>query len=207
MLKLYYSPGACALASHIAFEEAGAEYEAVKIDLRKGEQKTPEYLAVNPAGVTPALETDRGVLTENAVIMPWIADLHPEKNLVPADAFERARMDAFNGWAGSSLHPALGRLLFGKPKPPEGEAREQALSVVKDKLALAEHHLLKGPFVMGEQYTVADGYLSVFTRWSRQAGILDAGDYPKLNAHLDAVQARPAVQRALKAQEIEPVGA
>lgn len=206
MLKLYYSPGACALASHIAFEEAGADYEGVKIDLKAGEQKTPRYLSINPAGVTPALETDEGVLTENAVIMPWIADRHPDKNLVPQDAFQRAKMDSFNGWAGSSLHPALGRLLFGKPKPPEGEAREQALSVVKDKLALAEEHLLKGPFVMGEQYTVADGYLSVFTRWSRQAGILDADVYPKLNAHLDAVQARPAVKRALKAQGIEPVG-
>ena len=205
MLKLYYSPGACALASHIAFEEAGADYEGVKIDLKKGEQKTPDYLAVNPAGVTPALETDKGVLTENAVIMPWIADRHPETNLVPKDPFERAQMDSFNGWAGSSLHPALGRLLFSRP-PLEGEAKEAVLKTVKDKRTLAEQHLLKGPFVMGEQYTVADGYLSVFTRWSRQAGILDAGEFPKLNAHLDAVQARPAVQRALKAQGIEPVG-
>lgn len=205
MLKLYYSPGACALASHIAFEEAGADYEGVKIDLKKGEQKTPEYLEVNPAGVTPALATEQGVLTENAVIMPWIADRHPEKNLVPADAFQRARMDAFNGWAAASLHPALGRLMFSRP-PLEGDAKDAALKVVQDKLALAEQHLLKGPFVLGAQYTVADGYLSVFTRWSRQAGILDAGDYPKLNTHLDEVQARPAVQRALKAQGIEPVG-
>ncbi|MFN3815016.1 glutathione S-transferase family protein [Brevundimonas sp.] len=205
MLKLYYSPGACALASHIAFEEAGADYEAVKIDLKKGEQRTPEYLAVNPAGVTPALETDQGVLTENAVIMPWIADKHPGTNLVPTDAFERARMNAFNGWAGASLHPALSRLMFSRP-PLEGEAKDAARKLVNDKLALAEQHLLKGPFVMGDQYTVADGYLSVFTRWCRQTGILDARTYPKLNAHLDAVQARPAVQRALKAQGIELVG-
>ncbi|MFN4295604.1 MAG: glutathione S-transferase family protein [Brevundimonas sp.] len=205
MVKLYYSPGACALASHIAFEEAGADYEAVKIDLKAGEQKTPEYLAVNPAGVTPALETDQGVLTENAVIMPWIADRHPEKNLVPAEPFARARMNAFNGWAAASLHPALSRLMFSRP-PVEGDAKEAALKVVNDKLTLAEQHLLKGPFVMGDQYTVADGYLSVFTRWCRQAGILDEGRYPKLNAHLDQVQARPAVQRALKAQGIEPVG-
>ena len=204
MLKLYYSPGACALASHIAFEEAGAQYEAAKIDLKKGEQKTPEYLAVNPAGVTPALETDQGVLTENSVIMTWIADLHPDKNLAPADAFDRARMDAFNGWAGSSLHPALGRLLFSRP-PLEGEAREAALANALQKLRLVEDHLLEGPFVMGDQYTVADGYLSVFTRWSRQAGFLDRETFPKLNAHLDVVQARPAVLRALKAQGIEPV--
>lgn len=204
MLKLYYSPGACALASHIAFEEAGAQYEAVRIDLKKGEQRTPEYLAVNPAGVTPALETDQGVLTENSVIMTWIADLHPDKALVPEDAFERARMEAFNGWAGSSLHPALGRLLFARP-PLEGEAREAALKIALQKLELAEHHLLKGPWVMGGQYTVADGYLSVFTRWCRQAGLLGKDDFPRLNAHLDVVQARPAVIRALKAQGIEAV--
>ncbi len=205
MLKLYYSPGACALASHIAFEEAGADYESVKIDLKAGEQKAPDYLAINPAGVTPALVTDEGVLTENAVIMSWIADLHPDRNLVPADAFQRARMDAFNGWAAASLHPVLSRLMFSRP-PLEGDARDAALKAVKDKLALAEQHLLKGPFVMGDQYTVADGYLSVFTRWSRQARILDGDAYPKLNTHLDAVQARPAVQRALKAQGIDPVG-
>lgn len=204
MLKLYYSPGACALASHIAFEEAGAQYEAVKIDLKKGEQKTPAYLAVNPAGVTPALETDQGVLTENSVIMTWIADLHPDKGLVPADSFQRARMDAFNGWCGASLHPALGRLLFSRP-PLEGEAREAALANALQKLKLAEDHFLTEPWVMGEQYTVADGYLSVFTRWSRQAGFLDKGDFPRLNAHLDAVQARPAVIRALKAHGIDPV--
>lgn len=203
MLKLYYSPGACALASHIAFEEAEAKYEAVKIDLKKGEQKAPEYLAVNPAGVTPALVTGQGVLTENTVIMRWIADLHPDKDLVPADDFERARMTAFNVWASASLHPALGRLLFSRPAL-EGEAREAALRNALDKLRLAEDHLLQGPWVMGEQYTVADGYLSVFTRWSRQAGFLDRGDFPKLNAHLDVVQARPAVIRALKAQGIEP---
>ena len=95
--------------------------------------------------------------------------------------------------------------MFSRP-PLEGDARDAALKAVKDKLALAEQHLLKGPFVMGDQYTVADGYLSVFTRWSRQARILDGDAYPKLNTHLDAVQARPAVQRALKAQGIDPVG-
>ena len=86
MLKLYYSPGACALASHIAFEEAGPDYEGVKIDLKKGEQKTPDYLAINPAGVTPALATDQGVLTENAVIMPWIADRPGRPCIRPWDA-------------------------------------------------------------------------------------------------------------------------
>jgi glutathione S-transferase len=76
-LKLYYSPGACALASHIGLEEAGADYQLEKIDLRAGQQKTPEYLAVNPAGSTPALATDQGVLTQNSAILPWVAQQHP----------------------------------------------------------------------------------------------------------------------------------
>lgn len=204
MLKLYYSPGACALASHIAFEEAEADYEAVKIDLKKGEQRTPEYLAVNPAGVTPALATDDGVLTENLVIMDFIARRHPDKALQPVDGFDWAQLTAFNTWLTASLHPALGRLLYSRP-PLEGEAREAALANALQKLDLAEQTLLKGPWVRGEAYSTGDGYLSVFTRWARQAGILDKTRFPKLNAHLDVVQTRPAVQRALKAQGVDAV--
>lgn len=204
MLKLYFSSGACSLASHIAFEEAGVDYEAVKIDLRKGEQKTPEYLAVNPAGVTPALETDQGVLTENLAILDYVARIRPDRALRPDEPFAREQLLALNAWLGSSLHPALSRVLFARP-PLEGEAREAALQNVLQKLDLAEQHLLQGPWVLGEVYSTADGYLSVFTRWARQATFLDKDRYPRLNAHLDVVQARPAVQRALKAQGIEPV--
>lgn len=203
MLKLYFSSGACALASHIALEEAGAAYEAIKIDLRKGEQKTPEYLAVNPAGVTPALATERGVITQNPAILRFVADTHPTAELAPAgDPFEAARFDAVNGWMSSSLHPALGTLLF---RGLEGEAREQALQTALAKLDLAERRYVEGPFVFGERYTAADGYLSVFARWARQASILDQNRFPKLNALLDAVQARPAVKRVLEAEGIEPV--
>lgn len=205
MLNLYYSPGACALASHIGFEEAGADYEAVKIDLKAGEQKTPEYLAVNPAGVTPALQTERGVITENAAILAFLAQTFPNANLAPVDdAFAFARFNAFNGWLGSSLHPALGKVLFSRP-PLEGEAKAAATKLALDKLTLVETTLLEGPWVFGDTWTASDGYLSVFTRWARQAGILDKQDYPKLNAHLDLVQSRDAVKRALKAQGIEPV--
>lgn len=205
MLKLYYSPGACAMASHIALEEAGADYDLVKIDLKAGEQRTPEYLAINPAGSTPALVTDEGVLTENLVIMGYVAQTHPEAKLADVDSsFNFGKMQSLNGWLGSSLHPALGRLIFSRP-PLEGEAKEAALKTALDKLDLAEQHLLVGPWAMGEAYTVADGYLSVFTRWSRQAGILDTARYPRLNDHLDRVQARPAVRKVLEMEGIEAV--
>lgn len=117
MLKLYYSPGACAMASHIALEEAGADYQAIRIDLKAGEQKTPEYLKINPAGVTPALVTDEGVLTENLVIMGYVAQTHPEAKLADNESsFHFGKMQAFNGFLGASLHPAIGRALFAKPR-------------------------------------------------------------------------------------------
>lgn len=205
MLKLYYSPGACAMASHIALEEAGADYELVAIDLKTGQQKTPEYLAINPAGVTPALVTDEGVLTENLVIMGYVAQTHPEAKLADNNSsFGFGKMQAFNGYLGSSLHPAIGRVLFARP-PLEGEARDKALEMALAKYDLVEQHLLKGPWAMGDQYTVADGYLSVFTRWLRQANLLNAVRFPKLNAHLDRVQDRPAVQRVLSMEGLVPV--
>ena len=205
MLKLYYSPGACALASPLAREEAHAEYEPVRIDLSKGEQKTPEYLAVNPAGVTPALVTDEGVLTENLAIMWYVAATHPEAELLPpADPpWELARLHAVNGYLGSSLHPAIGKVLFSRP-PLDGEARAKALETALAKYDLVEHHLLKGPWVMGERFTVADGYLSVFTRWLRVNDLLDKERFPKLNAHLTLVQSRPCVQKALHVEGLHP---
>ncbi len=205
MLKLYYSAGACALASHIALEEAGADYEIQPIDLKAGEQRSAEFLAVNPAGVTPALATDAGVLTENLVIMGYVAQTHAGANLADTDSsFNFGKMQSLNGWLGSSLHPAIGRLLFSRP-PLEGDARAAQLELALKKYDLAEQHLFVGPWAMGDQYTVADGYLSVFTRWARQAGLLDKARFPRLNDHLDRVQARPAVQRVLAAEGIEPV--
>ena len=206
-LTVFISPGACAMASHSALEEAGLDYEAKVIDLKKGEQKTPEYLAINPAGVTPALRTDQGVITQNAAILAWVAQTHPERKLAPVDdAFGMARFNAFNGWLASSLHPAIGKVLFSRP-PLEGEAKDEATEQALAKYDLAEQHLVEGPFVFGDTWTLADNYLSVFSRWARQAKLLDAGRYPKLNAHLERVQDRPAFRRMLEAEGLEPVAA
>ncbi len=205
MLKLYFSSGACALASHIALEEAEADYEGVSIDLKSGQQKTPEYLAINPAGVTPALETNRGVITQNNAILAYVAQTHADKDLAPLDdAFEMARFHAANGFFASSLHPAIGKVLFSRP-PLTGDAKAEAAELALAKYRLVEEHLLEGPWVLGQRWSLSDGYLSVFTRWARQAGMLDPVAFPKLNDHLDRVQARPAVQRALKAQGIAVV--
>ena len=202
MMKLYYSPGACSLASHIALEEAGAAHELEKIDLRAGQQKSPEYLAVNPKGSTPALKTDRGVLTENPVIMAYIAQEHPQAGLTPDDSFAMSQLQSFNMFLASSVHPALGRALFGGL---EGEAAAQAKSMALAKLQLVEDHLFKGPWAAGERFSIADGYLYVFVRWATQAGWLNAETFPKLSEHLQRVQQRPAVQRTLEHEGLQPV--
>lgn len=205
MLKLYYSAGACALASHIALEEAGADYEVEHVDLRKGEQRLPAYLAINPVGSTPALVTAEGVLTENAVIMGHVARIYPDAGLAPdPSSFAFSKMQSLNGWLASSLHPAIGRLLFSRP-PLEGEAKSGQAEIALGKFDIVEQHLLVGPWAMGAHHTFADGYLSVFTRWARQAGLLDVTRFPRLNDHLDRVQARPAVQRVLTSEGLTPV--
>ncbi|MNS99505.1 Glutathione S-transferase GST-4.5 [compost metagenome] len=204
MLKLYYSPGACAMASHIALEEAGADYDLQKIDLRQGEQRTPEYLAINPAGVTPALATEQGVITQNVAILAYVAQTHPQAGLAPTQAYAFARMQAFNAWLASSLHPAIGKVLFSRPQL-EGAARDEALEQALAKYDLAEQHLLVGPWALGADHSVTDGYLMVFTRWARQADLLDQARFPGLNAHLDRVQSRPAVQRALALEGLSAI--
>lgn len=207
MLTLYISPGACAMASHSALEEAGADYATEVIDLRSGQQRTPGYLAINPAGATPALKTDKGVITQNAAILTFVAETFPDAGLAPLDdPFEMARFNGFNGFLGSSLHPALGKVLFSRP-PLDGDAKDEAVQFALGKLDLAEQHLVEGPWVFGDRWTLADDYLMVFERWARQTGLLDKARYPKLNAHLDGVQARPAVVRMLKAEGLEPVTA
>ena len=204
MLKLYISPGACATASHIALEEAGADYQTQVIDLKTGQQKTPEYLAVNPAGVTPALETDHGVITQNAAILALVAQTHLDRKLAPTEPYALAAFNAFNGFLASSLHPAIGKVLFSRP-PLEGEAKDQAIEMALSKYQLVEDHHLKGDYVLGDSFSLADGYLLVFERWARQAGLLDAARFPRLNAHLDRIQARPAVQRVLEAEGLSVV--
>lgn len=205
MLKLYISPGACALASHIALEEAGADYETEVIDLKTGQQRTPEYLAVNPAGVTPALQTEKGVITQNAAILAFVAQTHPDRKLAPIDdphAF--AAFNAFNGFLGSSLHPAIGKVLFSRP-PLDGDAKAQAVEQALAKYQLVEDHWLQGPWLFGEGFTLADGYLAVFTRWARQFRLLDPAGFPGLNDHLDRVQARPAVARVIAVEGLTVV--
>ena len=205
MLKLYISPGACATAAHVALEEVGVEYTTEVIDLGKGEQKSEAYLAINGAGETPALVTDRGVITQNSAILAYLAETVPGQTVAPAhDPFAMAQFNAFNGFLTSRLHPSIGTLLFANP-PLVGEARDNAVKYALSKLQIVEDRLAIGPWVFGNSFTLSDGFLMVFERWAKRAGILDTGRFPKLNEHLDRVQKREAVGRVLASEGLQPI--
>jgi len=104
MYKLYYAPGTCALASHIALEEAGADYSATRLDFKANQQQSPDYLGINPKGRVPALVTDRGILTENPAILAYVAQSAPDKKLMPEDAFAFAQAQSFNSYLCSTVH-------------------------------------------------------------------------------------------------------
>lgn len=206
-LRLFTAPGTCALASHIALEEAGADYEAVFIDVRGGEQNQPAYRAVNPKGRVPALEVPgRGVLTENPVILGYVAQTHPEARLARIDdRFAFGDMQAFNMFLCATVHPAFAHMY----RPYRYADGEQAQAAMKAKApdALAEHFSLieqrfsdGRPWAMGEDYTVADPYLFVFSGWLRRSFPEVAARFPKALAHHARVEDRSAVRRVLEKQ-------
>ena len=203
MFKLYYAPGTCALASHIALEEAGADYETERLDFKRNEQNSAEYLAINPKGRVPALATDQGVLTENPAILAYLAHSFPAADLAPLDdPFAFASMQAFNLFLCSTVHVAFAHA-FRPERYADGEAPAQAMrakapQALAGAFALIENTLEDGrPYVMEDRYTVADAYLLVFSRWMDSRGLGSLAAFPMTAAHLARISARPAVVRAL----------
>lgn len=202
-LRLFYAPGTCALASHIALEEAGAEYELVRLDFREAEQRQPGYLKVNPKGRVPALAADRGVLTENPAILAFIAQTHPQARLAPLDdPFAFAQLQAFNMFLAATVHPAFAHR-FRPERYADGEAAHAAMrakvpEALSQHFSLIEEKLADGrAWVHGDGYTVSDGYLVVFTRWLEKGFPEVAARFPRTVEHRVRVAQRPAVQRAL----------
>jgi glutathione S-transferase len=204
MMKLFYAPGTCALASHIALEEAGAEYELVRLDFKEAEQRRPDYLKLNPKGRVPALATDRGVLTENPAILAYVAQTHPDARLAPIDdPFAFAQVQAFNMFLAATVHPTFAHR-FRPERYVDGDEHKAAVQAkVPEALAgyftLIEEQLADGrPWVHGEAYTISDGYLIVFTRWLEKNFHEVARRFPKVLAHRHRTEERPAVRRALE---------
>jgi glutathione S-transferase len=200
MLTLFATQNSCSLATHIALEEAGAKYTLRKVDTGGGEQRTPEYLKINPKGRVPALATEHGVLTENVALLQYVAQSFPDARLAPADAFGLARMNAFNSYLSSTVHVNHAHKMRGTRWTDDAAAIEAMKAKVPETMTacatLIETEYLAGPWVMGEQYTVADGYLLTITTWFDGDGV-DLSKLPKLTAHRSAMLRRPAVQRVL----------
>ncbi|HEY0266446.1 MAG TPA: glutathione S-transferase C-terminal domain-containing protein [Rhizomicrobium sp.] len=211
MLKLFYSPNACSLAPHIALIEAKADFEAVRVDFKNGEQRTPAFLAINPKGRVPALATPRGVLTENPVILGWIATLYPDAHLRPdGDFFDFSEMQSFNMYLAGTVHIAFAHLFraerWADSDAAQAEMRAKVPSTLAQVFQLVEARLADGrPWVMGTQYTVADPYLYVFARWLERDGAGGSSGLPRTRAHRDRMQQRQAVQTVLAAEGIAPL--
>jgi glutathione S-transferase len=201
VFKLYYAPDTCALAPHIALEEAGAPFEAILVDTPCGEQRTPAYLAINPKGRVPALVTPQGILTENPALLAFIAQTFPAAKLAPIDdPFAFARVQAFNSYLCSTVHPAHAH---GRRGPrwadnPESWAdmKQKVPGNMADCMGLIEREMLAGPWVMGDSYTIADPYLFTITLWLEADGV-DITRFPKVEAHRQRVAERPAVKKVL----------
>ena len=201
MLTLYYAPNTCALASHIALEEAGAAFEARRIDFASAEQTKPEYLAINPKGRVPALVAERGVLTETPAILAFIAQSYPEARLAPLDdPFAFAELQAFNNYLCATVHVAHAHRMRGSRWADEPEAHEAMRKKIPRSVGacfdLIERELFRGPWVMGETYTIADPYLFTLAGWMEGDGI-DPRAFPRVDNHRNQMGERAAVRRAL----------
>lgn len=211
MMRLFFSKGSCALASHIALEDAGADYEAVRINLAEGDQHKPEFLALNPKGRVPALVTDRGVLTENPAILGYIAETHPAAQLAPSDdSFALGQMQAFNLFLCATVHPAFAHR-FRPGRYVDGETHQAAVMAKAPEMVARHFELIEARFsdgrtwVHGEAYTLSDAYLYVFTRWLYRDGMGDPSRFPNALSHMARMNARPAVKRALAAEGDAPI--
>ena len=201
MLKIFHFPGTCALASVIALNDAGAPHEVVRVDVAGGEQTRPEYLKINPKGRVPALITDKGILTETPAILAYIAQSYPAARLAPLDdPFAFAEMQAVNSYFCSTVHVAHAHKTRGKRWADEpsslADMTRKVPETVGNCFALIEKEMIKGPWVMGAEYTVADPYLFTVAGWLASDGI-DIARFPKVTAHFARMKERPSVVKAL----------
>ena len=204
MLKFYYAPHTCALASHIALEEAGADFDIVRIDFSTTEQRSTDYLRINPKGRVPSLLTPRGILTETPAILAFIAQSMPEAALAPLDdAFGFARVQEFNSYLCSTVHVAHAHRMRGERWADDPSAiaamQRKVPQTVTACFDLIERGMFVGPWVMGDAYSICDPYLFTLTQWWDADGV-NSTRLPKLQDHSRRMRQRSAVVRALAAE-------
>ena len=200
MLTLYFSRASCAYAPHILLHDAGAAFNTVEIDFGKGEQTSPDFLAINPKGRVPALVTPDGILTKNPAILLYIAQTHPDSNLAPTDPFTLAQAQSFNMFLASTVHVAHAHKHRGARWADDPVAHAAMTAKVAENMAMyagmIEDHYFAGPYVLGANYSMCDPYLALITRWLGADGV-ELSDYPKLQAHDALMRKRPSLQAVL----------
>ncbi len=203
-MKLYYKPGACSLASHIALYETGAVFQIEAVDTDRGRTATgADFRSMNPNGYVPALQLAEGeILTEGAAVLQWISDQHPGAGLAPnAGTLDRARLQEALNWISSELHKAFGPLFRASARD---EDRATARNNVAAKLNRAEAMLADGrDWLVAGRFSVADASLFAVANWANFTGI-DLARWPALVAHVARVAARPSTQKAMKAEGLIP---
>ena len=203
MLTLYYAPHTISLATHILLEEVGATYSTVRIDFKTTQQRSPEYLKINPKGRMPALITDRGILTETPAMLVYVAQSFPAANLALIDdPFAFAQVQAVNSYLCSHLHVAHAHRMRGHRWVDAGDAA--AIAAMQRKVPqsvsacfeLIERDMLKGPWVMGERYTICDPYLFTLAQWLEADGV-DPSRIRRVIDHRRRMSERAAVRKAI----------
>ncbi len=198
-MKLYYAAGACSLSPHIVALEAGIPLQLEKVDNKaKRTAHDEDYWQINPKGYVPALVLDNGeLLTEGPAIVQYLADLKPESGLAPANGtLGRYHVQEMLGYINSELHKTYSPL-FSQTTPDE--VKEERKAYLRKRYALLEQRLAKQPWLMGEQFTVADAYLFTVTNWARHVGF-DLSEFPALQDFQKRVAERPQVKAALEAE-------
>jgi glutathione S-transferase len=198
-MKLYYSPGACSLSPHIALQESGLAYEAIAAPTKT--HKLPDgtdYYTINPLGYVPLLVLDDGrQLREGPAIVQYIADQVPAKTLAPANGtYERYKLQEWLNFIGTELHKGFSPLFT--PGTPE-ETKTASKTRLNARLQWVDGELAKGDYLMGDTFTVADGYLFTVAGWTKYVGI-DISALTHLTAYMARVGSRPAVQEAMRAE-------
>ena len=203
MLTLYYGPGACSMASHIVLEESGEKYNPKRMDLAKGEQRTADYLKMNPLGRVPLLQLDNGEpLAENTAILPYLGKRF---NLGPADPTAEAKALSLIGFFASSVHPAHAHV--GRPERYTADTaaypgiKEQGLKTFHGHLKQIDEKLT-GREWLGEKYSVLDPYAFVFYTWGVRRE-LPMDELKNYTAFKDRMKSRPAVGRVLEDEKIK----
>ena len=198
MLKLYYAPGTISVAVAIALEEAGLAYEPVKVDFASAAQTKPEYLAINPKGRVPALETAEGTtLTETGALLDYVAAVAPEAGLVPADPEAAAHMRSVMYYLASTMHVAHAHKMRGHRWADNQSSFDDMKAKVPQAMAdcarYIEDNAFQGAYVAGDAVSLADPYLFVVSGWLSGDGV-ERADFPKLDAFAARMENRASVK-------------